>query len=55
MQYTIDEIGIVHSCYKDKFAIPRQARLVMAATASIELFHPYNEIEAVRGLEDFSH
>ena len=55
MQYTIDEIGIVHSCYKDKFAIPRQARLVTAATASIELFPPYNEIEAVRGLEDFSH
>ena len=55
MPYTIDEIGVVHSCYKDKFAIPRQARLVTAATASIELFPPYNEIEAVRGLEDFSH
>ena len=55
MQYTIDEIGIIHSCYKDKFAIPRQARLVTAATASIELYPPFNEIEAVRGLEDFSH
>ncbi|MCU7834622.1 MAG: tRNA (N6-threonylcarbamoyladenosine(37)-N6)-methyltransferase TrmO [gamma proteobacterium symbiont of Taylorina sp.] len=55
MQYTINEIGVVHSCYKDKFAIPRQARLVTAATASIELYPPYNEIDAVRGLEDFSH
>ncbi|MCK5662994.1 MAG: tRNA (N6-threonylcarbamoyladenosine(37)-N6)-methyltransferase TrmO [Thiotrichaceae bacterium] len=55
MQYTINEIGIVHSCYKDKFAIPRQARLVTAATASIELYPPYNEIEAAKGLEDFSH
>ena len=55
MQYTFDAIGIVHSCYKDKFAIPRQARLVTEATACIELYPPYNELEAVRGLEGFSH
>lgn len=55
MQYTFDTIAIVHSCYKDKFAIPRQARLVAAATASIELLPPYNDIEILRGLEDFSH
>jgi len=55
MQYTFETIGIVHSCYKDKFAIPRQARLVTAATASIELIPPYNDIEITRGLEDFSH
>jgi len=55
MQYTFDTIGIVHSCYKDKFAIPRQARLVSAATASIELLAPYNDIEITKGLEDFSH
>ncbi|MDX2506277.1 MAG: tRNA (N6-threonylcarbamoyladenosine(37)-N6)-methyltransferase TrmO [Gammaproteobacteria bacterium] len=55
MQYTFEPIGIVHSCYKDKFAIPRQARLVTAATAEIELYPPYNEIEATRGMEDFSH
>jgi len=54
-QYTFDTIGIVHSCYKDKFAIPRQARLVTASTAAIELLAPYNEIEVTRGLEDFSH
>ncbi len=55
MQFTFETIGIVHSCYKDKFAIPRQARLVRAATASIELLAPYNDIEITRGLEDFSH
>jgi tRNA-Thr(GGU) m(6)t(6)A37 methyltransferase TsaA len=54
-QFTFDTIGIVHSCYKDKFAIPRQARLVTASTASIELLEPYNNIEVTRGLEDFSH
>ncbi len=55
MQFTFETIGIVHSCYKDKFAIPRQARLVRAATASIELLAPCNDIEITRGLEDFSH
>lgn len=54
-QYTFDTIGIVHSCYKDKFAIPRQAGLVTASTAAIELLAPYNDIEVTRGLEDFSH
>ena len=54
-QFTFDSIGIVHSCYKDKFAIPRQARLVTASTATIELLPPYNQIEVTRGLEDFSH
>ena len=55
MQFTFETIGIVHSCYKDKFAIPRQARLVTASTASIELIPPYNDIEITRGLEGFSH
>lgn len=55
MQYTFDTIGIVHSCYKDKFAIPRQAGLVSASTAYIELLPPYNDIEITRGLEGFSH
>ena len=55
MSYSFETIGIVHSCYKDKFAIPRQAGLVTAATASIELQPPFNDIETTRGLEDFSH
>ncbi|MCU7938618.1 MAG: tRNA (N6-threonylcarbamoyladenosine(37)-N6)-methyltransferase TrmO [gamma proteobacterium symbiont of Bathyaustriella thionipta] len=55
MQYTFETVGIVHSCYKDKFAIPRQSGLVTASTASIELLPPYNDIEITRGLEDFSH
>ena len=55
MSYSFETIGIVHSCYKDKFAIPRQAGLVTASTASIELQPPFNDIETTRGLEDFSH
>lgn len=55
MTFSFDTIAVIHSCYKEKFAIPRQAGLVTASTASIELCSPYNEIEATRGLEDFSH
>ncbi len=55
MQFTFDTIALVHSCFKDKFAIPRQARLVSAATATIELLAPYNDPEITRGMADFSH
>lgn len=48
-------IGIVHSCFREKFGIPRQAGLVPAARATLELLPPYNRPDAVRGLEGFSH
>ncbi len=51
----IDPIGVIHSCYTDKFGIPRQPGLVASAPASIELFEPYNRDEMVKGLEVFSH
>ncbi|MDH5783999.1 MAG: tRNA (N6-threonylcarbamoyladenosine(37)-N6)-methyltransferase TrmO [Chromatiales bacterium] len=54
-RYTFDVIGVVHSCYREKFGIPRQPGLVSAATATLELLTPYNRVEAVKGLEGFSH
>ena len=48
-------IGVIHSCYKEKFGIPRQPGLVRAQTATLELLPPYNRPEAVKGLEGFSH
>lgn len=53
--FTMKPIGIVHSCYPEKFGIPRQPGLVSAAKAHIEMLPPYNQIDAFRGLEDFSH
>ena len=53
--YTLNTIGIVHSCYREKFGIPRQPGLVSTQTATIELLPPYNRPEAVKGLEGFSH
>lgn len=55
MDYSFQPIGIVHSCFTDKFGVPRQPHLVPAATGRIELLAPYAREEAVRGLEDFSH
>lgn len=51
----IEPIGIIHSCFKEKFGIPRQPGLVDAAEARLQLLPPYDREEAVRGLEGFSH
>jgi len=53
--FEVKPIGIVHSCFKDKFATPRQPSLVTAAWAQVELLSPYNQADTVAGLEDFSH
>ncbi len=55
MSFSFEPIGIIRSCFKEKFGIPRQAGLVPAARASLELLPPYNRPEAVKGLEDISH
>jgi tRNA-Thr(GGU) m(6)t(6)A37 methyltransferase TsaA len=52
--FQFQAIGIVHSPYREKFGIPRQPGLV-DVLATVELLHPYNRPEAVRGLEAFSH
>ena len=55
MEYPLKPVGIVHSCFKEKFGIPRQPGLVQAAEATLELLPPWDREEAVRGLETFSH
>jgi len=53
--FEVKPIGIIHSCFKEKFAAPRQPGLVPAALAQIELHSPYNQADTVAGLEAFSH
>lgn len=55
MIFTFNPVGIVHSPYKEKFSVPRQPGLVPAAEATLELYPPYNQPDAVRGLEGYSH
>ncbi|NLQ16089.1 tRNA (N6-threonylcarbamoyladenosine(37)-N6)-methyltransferase TrmO [Marinomonas sp. M1K-6] len=53
--FTLQTIGIVHSCYKEKFGIPRQPGLVTEATARLELIPPYNRLDTLDGIDGFSH
>lgn len=51
----IKVIGRVESCYKDRFAVPRQSLLVEKAPAFIR-FEPWVQPElALQGLSEFSH
>lgn len=50
----MNPIGYIHSCYREKFGIPRQPGLVTAATAFLTLSDTFNT-DTVRGLEAFSH
>ncbi len=51
----IQTIGIVHSCFSEKFGVPRQPGLVKSAKGRLELLEPFNREEMVKGLEEFSH
>lgn len=53
--YSLIPIGRMHSCFKEKFAIPRQPLLAKAATGFIELYPPYDHQDAIAGLEQVSH
>jgi tRNA-Thr(GGU) m(6)t(6)A37 methyltransferase TsaA len=55
MTFCFEPIGVIHSCYKEKFGIPRQSGLVTAAEATLELYAPYDCREALAELEGFSH
>ena len=54
-QFAFAPIGTIHSCYGEKFGIPRQPGLVKSATATLELLSPCDTPDALRGLEAFSH
>ncbi|STR41568.1 putative methyltransferase, YaeB/AF_0241 family [Klebsiella michiganensis] len=49
------QIGVIRSPYKEKFAVPRQPGLVKNGGGELYLLPPYNQADAVRGLENFSH
>ena len=47
-------IARIHTGFPEKFGIPRQSGLV-ETPGQIVFEHPYNNADAVRGLEEFSH
>ncbi len=54
-RFQFDTIGIVHSCFKEKFGIPRQSGLIPDAQGRLEILPPYNRPEAFRELSEYSH
>lgn len=55
MSHSVSPVGFVRSCFKEKFAIPRQPQLAPAARGVLELVAPFDQGEAVQGLEQVSH
>jgi len=53
--YSVAPIGFLRSCFKEKFAIPRQPQLAPAARGVLELVAPFDQGDAVQGLEQVSH
>jgi len=54
-QFAVQAIGVVRSCFREKFGVPRQGGLVPSAVAEIELLPPFNRREWVDGLQQASH
>ncbi|GLS26006.1 tRNA (N6-threonylcarbamoyladenosine(37)-N6)-methyltransferase TrmO [Marinibactrum halimedae] len=48
-------IGVIRSCFGEKFGVPRQPGLAPSSNAQLELLPPFNQPAAVSGLECVSH
>ena len=48
-------IGIIRSDFKTKFGLPRQSGLAGNNVSYVEILAPYNNIDAFRGITDYSH
>lgn len=55
LEITMKPVGVVHSGYRERFAVPRQPSLDDAQEATIELKSGLNLDQAVKDLEGFSH
>lgn len=53
--WTFEPIGIIQSCFDEKFAVPRQPGLVKSATATLKLQGAAAQPACLLGLEQFSH
>ena len=52
---TLTPIAYTHSCFKDKFGVPRQPGLTRNAHAELVIEPPFDREDAFRGLESASH
>jgi len=52
---TLTPIALTHSCFRDKFGVPRQPGLTRHAHAELVIQPPFDREDAFRGLESASH
>jgi len=55
MSTSLTPIGIVHTCFGEKFGVPRQPGLCPSAWGRLVFCDPFRSPEVVRGLNGFSH
>ncbi len=55
IEYNFSPIGVVESCFKQKFGIPRQPGLAPSTQAKIWIYPPFNNPDAFDGLSESSH
>lgn len=51
----LSPIATVHSCFGEKFGVPRQPLLADASRASVELLPPLDNPDAVAGIGEYTH
>lgn len=55
MTYCFQPIGVIKSCFSDKFGVPRQPGLVRSARGQLVMLPPFDREEALDGLAGISH
>lgn len=50
-----EELGYIHSCYKEKFSTPRQSGLVPSSNATINISKKYSNWDAFKDLNYFDY
>ena len=50
LQYSFDTIGVIRSCFGQKFGTPRQPGLAPGAIGELVLLPPWSQPDAVRGI-----
>ena len=53
--HEIRQVAVMRSAFKQKYGIPRQPRLVQGLKSEVVFSDEFNNPDAVRGLEEFSH
>ncbi|HVC09205.1 MAG TPA: tRNA (N6-threonylcarbamoyladenosine(37)-N6)-methyltransferase TrmO [Elusimicrobiota bacterium] len=51
----LQALGILESCFQEKFGTPRQPQIAPAARAKLKIFSKFSPHHSLKGLEGFSH